>query len=86
MRYHVQLAYHLTMSAVYYFLQVVNLDMPESAEGYVHRIGRTGRAYSTGASISLVSLLINDHYTINTPMARPTISLFSIISNGRPII
>ncbi|KAH0995929.1 hypothetical protein GBA52_019793 [Prunus armeniaca] len=34
---------------------VVNLDMPQSAEGYVHRIGRTGRAYSTGASISLVS-------------------------------
>ncbi|CAN6562800.1 unnamed protein product [Malus baccata var. baccata] len=34
---------------------VVNLDMPLSAEGYVHRIGRTGRAYSTGASISLVS-------------------------------
>ena len=29
--------------------------MPESAAGYVHRIGRTGRAYSTGASVSLVS-------------------------------
>lgn len=29
--------------------------MPQNAEGYVHRIGRTGRAYSTGASVSLVS-------------------------------
>ncbi|KAK4584931.1 hypothetical protein RGQ29_022556 [Quercus rubra] len=34
---------------------VINFEMPESAAGYVHRIGRTGRAYSTGASVSLVS-------------------------------
>ncbi|XP_050375588.1 DEAD-box ATP-dependent RNA helicase 16 [Argentina anserina] len=34
---------------------VLNFDMPLSLEGYVHRIGRTGRAYSTGASVSLVS-------------------------------
>lgn len=37
--------------------QVINFDMPESVEGYVHRIGRTGRAYNSGTSISLVSLL-----------------------------
>ncbi|XP_020963714.1 DEAD-box ATP-dependent RNA helicase 16 isoform X2 [Arachis ipaensis] len=35
---------------------VINFDMPQSVAGYVHRIGRTGRAYSSGASISLVSL------------------------------
>ncbi|KAL1537047.1 DEAD-box ATP-dependent RNA helicase 16 [Salvia divinorum] len=34
---------------------VVNYDMPQTAPGYVHRIGRTGRAYNTGASVSLVS-------------------------------
>lgn len=34
---------------------VMNFEMPPSAAGYVHRIGRTGRAYNTGASISLVS-------------------------------
>ncbi|KAL6961299.1 DEAD-box ATP-dependent RNA helicase 16, partial [Sarracenia purpurea var. burkii] len=34
---------------------VINFDMPQSAAGYVHRIGRTGRAYNTGASVSLVS-------------------------------
>ncbi|KAL1308874.1 hypothetical protein HN51_050910 [Arachis hypogaea] len=34
---------------------VINFDMPQSVAGYVHRIGRTGRAYSSGASISLVS-------------------------------
>lgn len=34
---------------------VINFEMPQSAAGYVHRIGRTGRAFSTGASLSLVS-------------------------------
>ncbi|XP_019182884.1 PREDICTED: DEAD-box ATP-dependent RNA helicase 16 [Ipomoea nil] len=34
---------------------VINFDMPQTAAGYVHRIGRTGRAYNTGASVSLVS-------------------------------
>ncbi|XP_058069685.1 DEAD-box ATP-dependent RNA helicase 16 [Magnolia sinica] len=34
---------------------VVNFDMPRSPAGYVHRIGRTGRAYNTGASVSIVS-------------------------------
>ncbi|KAJ3672819.1 hypothetical protein LUZ60_006193 [Juncus effusus] len=34
---------------------VVNLDMPLNPAGYVHRIGRTGRAHNTGSSISLVS-------------------------------
>jgi len=34
---------------------VVNYDLPQVAEDYVHRIGRTGRAGSSGAAISLVS-------------------------------
>jgi ATP-dependent RNA helicase RhlE len=34
---------------------VVNFDMPHVAEDYVHRIGRTGRAGSTGEAISLVA-------------------------------
>ena len=34
--------------------QVVNYDLPNIAEDYVHRIGRTGRANQTGAAISLV--------------------------------
>ncbi|XP_072990141.1 DEAD-box ATP-dependent RNA helicase 16 [Typha latifolia] len=33
---------------------VVNFDMPQTPAGYVHRIGRTGRAHKTGASVSLV--------------------------------
>jgi ATP-dependent RNA helicase RhlE len=34
--------------------QVVNFELPNVAEDYVHRIGRTGRAGSTGAALSLV--------------------------------
>ncbi|MGE5617285.1 MAG: DEAD/DEAH box helicase [Bacillota bacterium] len=33
---------------------VVNFDMPHVPEDYVHRIGRTGRAGSTGEALSLV--------------------------------
>ncbi len=35
--------------------QVVNFDLPNVAEDYVHRIGRTGRAGATGKAVSLVS-------------------------------
>ncbi|HEK0777372.1 TPA: ATP-dependent RNA helicase RhlE [Proteus mirabilis] len=33
---------------------VVNFELPQVAEDYVHRIGRTGRATATGKAISLV--------------------------------
>jgi ATP-dependent RNA helicase RhlE len=34
---------------------VVNFDLPHVAEDYVHRIGRTGRAGSSGEAVSLVA-------------------------------
>lgn len=34
---------------------VVNFDLPQVPEDYVHRIGRTGRAGATGLAVSLVS-------------------------------
>ncbi len=34
---------------------VVNFDLPQSAEDYVHRIGRTGRAGATGVAVSFVT-------------------------------
>lgn len=34
---------------------VVNYDLPDDPEGYVHRIGRTGRAGTRGKAIGLVS-------------------------------
>jgi ATP-dependent RNA helicase RhlE len=36
--------------------QVVNFDLPNVAEDYVHRIGRTGRAGANGQAVSLVSI------------------------------
>ncbi|WP_439134468.1 DEAD/DEAH box helicase [Pseudomaricurvus sp.] len=35
--------------------QVVNFDLPNVAEDYVHRIGRTGRAGAVGQAVSLVT-------------------------------
>jgi ATP-dependent RNA helicase RhlE len=34
---------------------VINYDVPENAEDYVHRIGRTGRAQTTGDAFTLVT-------------------------------
>ena len=33
---------------------VINFDLPESYEDYIHRIGRTGRAHKTGIALTLV--------------------------------
>jgi ATP-dependent RNA helicase RhlE len=33
---------------------VINFEMPDSPESYVHRVGRTGRANETGHAITLV--------------------------------
>ena len=34
---------------------VINFDLPETYEDYIHRIGRTGRADKTGAALTFVS-------------------------------
>ena len=36
---------------------VINYDIPDTAEAYTHRIGRTGRAYHTGDAFTLVAEL-----------------------------
>ncbi|AJE98094.1 DEAD/DEAH box helicase [Pandoraea apista] len=46
---------------------VVNFDLPEVAEDYVHRIGRTGRAGANGEAVSLVCV---DEHQLLTQIER----------------
>ena len=39
---------------------VINFDMPEDIENYVHRIGRTGRSAKTGMSTTFVNRSIQE--------------------------
>jgi ATP-dependent RNA helicase RhlE len=39
---------------------VINFDMPDTADAYIHRIGRTGRAKRTGDAFTLVTPEDND--------------------------
>jgi len=39
---------------------VINYDMPDTADAYIHRIGRTGRAQRTGDAFTLVTADDND--------------------------
>lgn len=60
---------------------VVNFDLPQVPEDYVHRIGRTGRASASGEAISLVSadefnLLVNIEKLINKQITRKYIDYF----------
>ena len=42
---------------------VINFDMPNTADAYIHRIGRTGRAFQTGKACTLA-------VTADAPMVR----------------
>lgn len=57
---------------------VINFDIPIVIEDYVHRIGRTGRAYKTGVAISFCSPA--EEYNINKieKLIRQTIPLREI--------
>ncbi len=75
---------------------VVNYELPNSAEDYVHRIGRTARAGQTGGAISLVcvdelKLLSDIEKLIGTKIARVRLPGYEVdptikpepIQNGR---
>jgi len=72
--------------------QVVNYELPNVPEDYVHRIGRTARAGSTGAAVSLVapdesSLLRNIERTMNQRIpfaAVPRFEVVEVIRNSAP--
>ena len=43
---------------------VINYELPRSPKDYVHRIGRTGRAESSGEAISLISPEEEHHFNV----------------------
>ena len=57
---------------------VINFDIPRDADDYIHRIGRTGRAESTGKATTLVTP--RDHLTLKKIEA----VIGRINSQGRP--
>jgi len=42
---------------------IINFDVPQDAEDYVHRVGRTARAEKTGVALTLVS--VDDMFRLN---------------------
>ncbi len=67
---------------------VVNFDLPNVPEDYVHRIGRTGRAGATGEAISLVSreeqsLLRDIERLIRRPIPRLTVANYEPAAAAR---
>jgi ATP-dependent RNA helicase RhlE len=62
---------------------VINYDMPDTADAYIHRIGRTGRAERTGDAFTLVTPEDGDlirvlEKIIGHPLARRTLEGFSV--------
>ena len=60
---------------------VINYDMPDTADAYIHRIGRTGRAQRTGDAFTLVTPEDNDMIRIlerimGQPLKRETLEGF----------
>jgi ATP-dependent RNA helicase RhlE len=59
---------------------LINYDLPHSAEDYVHRIGRTGRAGASGEAISFFSpseekYLIDIEKLIKAPVTRAVLQV-----------
>jgi ATP-dependent RNA helicase RhlE len=60
---------------------VVNFDMPDTTDAYIHRIGRTGRVNNTGEAITLVTaedaMMIREiEKVLHAPLERITIDDF----------
>jgi len=60
---------------------VINYDMPDTADAYIHRIGRTGRAQRTGDAFTLVTPEDNDmirtlERIMGAPIKRETLDGF----------
>ncbi len=57
---------------------VVNFDLPRSANDYIHRVGRTGRAGEPGLAVSLVSAATLAHWRLIAKRQRLDLTIESI--------
>ena len=68
---------------------VINYDMPDTADAYIHRIGRTGRAERTGDAFTLVTGEDNDMIRIlerimGSPLKREMLEGFDYTAAAPP--
>jgi ATP-dependent RNA helicase RhlE len=68
---------------------VINYDMPDTADAYIHRIGRTGRAQRTGDAFTLVTGEDSDMIRIldrimGEPIKRETLEGFDYTAAAPP--
>ncbi|HKY53921.1 MAG TPA: DEAD/DEAH box helicase, partial [Anaerolineales bacterium] len=68
---------------------VINYDMPDTADAYIHRIGRTGRAQRTGDAFTLVTPEDNDmirtlERIMGQPLKRETLPDFDYSTPAPP--
>jgi ATP-dependent RNA helicase RhlE len=68
---------------------VINYDMPDTADAYIHRIGRTGRAQRTGDAFTLVTPEDNDiirtlERIMGQPLERKTLEGFDYARPAPP--
>ena len=64
---------------------VVNYELPNVPEDYVHRIGRTGRAGKAGKAISLVGEAEEEYLLAIEKLLKKSIPLFKLSRNGERI-
>ncbi|MGQ3685505.1 MAG: DEAD/DEAH box helicase [Candidatus Loosdrechtia sp.] len=68
---------------------VINYDMPDSADAYTHRIGRTGRAAKTGDAFTLITredaqMVRTIENVLGEKLERCTLQGFNYIANSAP--
>ncbi len=68
---------------------VINFDMPDTADAYIHRIGRTGRAERSGDAFTLVTPDDNDmirslEKIMGKPLARQSLPEFDYTAPAPP--
>ena len=64
---------------------VVNYELPNVPEDYVHRIGRTGRAGKAGKAISLVGEAEEEFLLAIEKLLKKSIPLFKLAKNGERV-